>query len=158
MRALARGPALLTLALAGLAGCAVYYPAGPPVRHAVIVEPPRLVVIAGSDIRYCGECDDDVFFYLDTWYAYREGLWYRCPTWGGSWVVVETGRLPAAFIRVPPDRFRYPVGRYHPAHDHHPDMDTWPARAGGDGNAAPDRGRGQGRGRGRGHAWGRQGD
>lgn len=113
------------------AGCTVYSPGyPPPIRPQVVVAGPRLVVIAGSDIRYCLECDEDVFFYLDWWYVYRFGAWYRCGAWGGPWVVVERGVLPAAFIRVPPGRFKRRWSAYHPAHDHHPDLDAWPVQPG----------------------------
>ncbi len=108
--------------LAGLAGCTMYYPVhrAPP-RPVVIVAPaPRLVVIAGSDIRYCEECDEDVFFYMDVWWVYRYGGWYRCRTWGDPWLAVELGTLPPAFSRVPPGHFRHRWGKHHPAHDHHP--------------------------------------
>lgn len=114
-------------AMLATAGCTVYSPMHPPPPRPVVmaVAAPRLVVIAGSDIRYCDGCDEDIFFYLDSWYVYRYGGWYRCATWGAPWVVVERGRLPAAFIRVPPGQFKRRWGRHHPAHDHHPDLDRW---------------------------------
>lgn len=133
----------LLLLSAGLTGC---------VLHARTEVPaPRLVVVVGTDLRYCEACDDDVFFYSDYWWAYRSDGWYRRPSWSAPWVVVELGRLPAAFIEVPPARFRHRYGQWHPAHDHHPARDHWtpaasPAREDGrrqDGDAAPGRGEGR---------------
>ncbi len=93
----------------------------------VTIGVPRLVVVLDTGVRYCEECDEDVFFYGGIWYVYRRGGWYFCNRWGGPWVIVRPGRLPAAFIRVPPGRFRYRWGghQYHPAHDHHPKLDHW---------------------------------
>ncbi len=119
------------LLLAGLTGCAMQFRghAHAP-RPIVVVDPgPRLVVVVGTDLRYCDECDDDVFFYSDFWYAYRSGGWYRCSSWGAPWVVVEMGRLPAVFIEVPPARFKHRHGPRHPAHDHHPGRDHWASDA-----------------------------
>lgn len=109
-----------------LTGCTVYVHEPPPFRAPVLVaEPPRLVLIAGTGIRYCPELDDDVFFCEDRWFAWRVGVWYVAPVYSGPWVVVERGRLPAAFLEVPPERFKHRPERFHPAHEHHPDLDDW---------------------------------
>lgn len=111
--------------LAGLSGCALYVPSRPTSRAVVVASGPQLVIIAGTDLRYCDGCDEDVFFYSDFWWVYRSEGWYRRSTWGAPWIVVEQGVLPAEFIRVPPARFKHRYGPDHPAHAHHPDLDTW---------------------------------
>lgn len=91
----------------------------------VVLGAPRLVVVLDTGVRYCDDCDEDVFFYGNVWYVYRSGGWYRRGAWGAPWVYVRQGRLPAVFLKVPPGRFKHRYGRYHPAHEHHPQLDTW---------------------------------
>jgi hypothetical protein len=130
----------------------VYVPVGPvhrvPPAGMVVVEP-RLVLIEGLDVRYCPDLDDDVFFYGGVWYTYRSGGWYWCGHYGEPWIFVERGRLPAVFIQVPPGQFKHRYSAYHPAHEHHPDLDTWGGGNDKDRGRGGNRGRGNGRGRGR---------
>ncbi len=118
------------LVLAGLAG--VF---GAPGRAAagvtVSIALPQLIVVAGTDVRYCDDCDEDVFFHRNVWYVYRSGGWYRRSAWGDSWTIVRIGYLPDAFMQVPPGRFKHRYGdrRWHPGHHHHPKMDTWHERS-----------------------------
>jgi len=138
--------------LAGLvlAGCTMYVPVARvrPMRPpGMVVEEPRLAVIAGLDIWYCPELDDDVFFYDNLWFVYRPGGWYYCRRYGDPWIFLQQGRLPERFIRIPPEDFKHVYGRYHPAHDHHPDQDHWVIE--------DERGRGREGNRGRGNGWGR---
>lgn len=110
---------------------------------------PRLVAMEGFDIRYCPDCDEDVFFYLGVWYVYRSGGWYWCSRYGDRWVLVEHDRLPAVFIKVPPGHFKHRFDEHHPAHAYFPREDTWGQDNQGGGGKGKGKGRGKGRGRGR---------
>lgn len=116
----------LSVAMILACGASIAPPDGRAAEVAVVIGPvPRLIVVIGTPVSYCETCDDDVFFYDGAWYSYRLGVWYMCRSWGAPWVLLERGRLPTVFLRVPPGRFRHRFGPYHPAHDHHPKLDHW---------------------------------
>mgnify|MGYP001570401688 CR=1 FL=1 len=108
-----------------LAGCDLYVadtPGHSRTRSVVSYSGPRLVLVVGTSIEYAPEEDDDIFFYRDQWYAYREGVWFRSSIQTGPWLVVRTGRLPRAFAQIPPGNFKHRRGNYHPVHEHHPGL------------------------------------
>lgn len=118
--------------LAGLAGV-MFAPTPAAADVTVTVSLPRLVMVVGTEVRYCDDCNEDVFFFGNVWYVYRSGGWYRRAAWGDSWMQVRLGSLPDAFMRVPPGRFKHRYGNraWHPGRQHHPKLDTWNGRSSG---------------------------
>jgi hypothetical protein len=56
-------------------------------------------------------CDDDMFRCGDSWWAMREGRWYRARTWRGPFVFVQEREVPRSIWLVPERRWkRHPHG------------------------------------------------
>lgn len=113
------------LALLSLTSCAVYVHDRPGFghrTHVVGVSGPRLVLVAGTSIKYCPDEDEDIFFYGGRWYIFRGGVWLYGARHTGPWKAVRRGGLPRAFVNVPPGHFRHHKGSWHPARDHHPGL------------------------------------
>ncbi len=105
-------------ALLAASGCTTMVSSGPPRRrhppgrargwgHAN----PRLVVIAGTGVRYVADIDDDIFIHGGLWYRFSGGVWFRCGTWGGGWARISAP--PVAFHRIPPKHVKHRVIRGH---------------------------------------------
>ena len=102
------GPALLLAVL--LAGAPVLETAadvrlnvnlGPP--PIVVVQPPAMVLVPGSDVYFVPDVAYDVFFYNGFWWSPRGERWYRARAYNGPWRVVPRRAIPPPVIRVPRD-------------------------------------------------------
>ena len=111
--------------LLAASGCTTMVSSGPPRRRRPHGRArgwgqpnPRLVVIAGTNIQYVADVDDDIFVYGGLWYRYYGGAWFRCRTWGGGWTRISAA--PVAFRKIPPKHVKYRVIKGHKPPKHHP--------------------------------------
>lgn len=67
--------------------------------------PPPLVVVQPG-VQVVEDNDEEVFF-VDNYYWVRRGPnWYRARDHRGGWAVVESPRVPATIVRLPPGQYR----------------------------------------------------
>jgi len=103
---------LMLAAALVLTGCYVYPDPYGPSGHVVVTGPPRVAVGVGGI--YYADGYDDVFYYNGWWYYVDGPYWYRCSTWGSTWVYVASP--PRVFLSIPPSHPRYSVVLRHPLH------------------------------------------
>jgi hypothetical protein len=63
----------------------------------VFVETPTLVEIDGG-VWVVRDCDRPVYFVDDTYWVYRDDVWYRSRSYDGGWVVVEVTVVPTVIV------------------------------------------------------------
>lgn len=51
--------------------------------------------------------DYDCFRYGRYYWVFREGYWYRSPSWRGRFVVVHPRYVPTVFYQVPPSHWKH---------------------------------------------------
>jgi hypothetical protein len=51
--------------------------------------------------------DNDCFRYGGYYWVFREGYWYRSPSWRRRFVVVQPRYVPAVFYQVPPKHWKH---------------------------------------------------
>jgi hypothetical protein len=54
-----------------------------------------------------GVGDNDCFRYGGYYWVFREGYWYRSPSWRGRFAVVHPRYVPTMFYRLPPARWKH---------------------------------------------------
>ncbi len=80
--------------------------------------PPQFVLRARPhEQRYPGERvyvvddpgfgDNDCFRYGGYYWVFRDGYWYRSPSWRSRFVVVHPSHVPTVFYQVPPTRWKH---------------------------------------------------
>jgi hypothetical protein len=58
-----------------------------------------------------GVGDNDCFRYGGYYWVFRDGYWYRSPSWRSRFRVVHPRYVPSVFYRMPPARWKHrPVG------------------------------------------------
>jgi hypothetical protein len=76
-------------------GCAVHARAVGQVQAAPVVftEQPVLVTVEPG-LLVVRDSDYPVYFVDDTYWVYRDDVWYRSPSYDGGWIVAETSVVP----------------------------------------------------------------
>lgn len=92
---LACGIALIGASTALNFGCAVHARVvsrvqAPPV---VFTEPPVLVTVEPG-VMVVRDSDYPVYFVDDSYWVYRDDVWYRSPSYDGGWIVADTSVVP----------------------------------------------------------------
>jgi hypothetical protein len=73
-------------------------------------EPPRMAPVPRSHAYFAPDIDVDIIFYHGYWYRPHAGRWYRADSYDGSWVYLESPRVPRAVIALPHGYRRIPPG------------------------------------------------
>jgi hypothetical protein len=82
----------------------------PPAPHLVFRSQPRLRLIPGQRIYVVddpGVGDNDCFRYGGYYWVFRDGYWYRAPSWRSRFVVVDPRYVPTVFYHVPPAHWKH---------------------------------------------------
>jgi hypothetical protein len=94
----------------------------------VFEEPPDVVVVpSGSAYVYMVPDSPGLYFYNNFWYRFYEDHWYRSRIYNGSWVYLDTRRVPRFILDVPPDYYNSLAPGYYRIHygDLHRNWRTW---------------------------------
>lgn len=94
----------------------------------VFEEPPDVVVVpSGSAYVYMVPDSPGLYFYNNFWYRFHEGHWFRSGIYNGSWVYLDTRRVPRFVLDVPPDYYSSLPSGYYRIHygDLHRNWRTW---------------------------------
>lgn len=67
----------------------------------VFITPPRLGFYVGVDIPY------DIFYISGRYYLWQDNYWYRAPSYGGPWTVVNHRNLPPGLRKHNLERIHY---------------------------------------------------
>ncbi|WP_238379007.1 hypothetical protein [Geobacter metallireducens] len=67
----------------------------------LFIAPPRLGFYVGVDIPY------DIFYISGRYYLWQDNYWYRAPSYGGPWTVVNHRNLPPGLRKHKLERIRY---------------------------------------------------
>ena len=82
----------------------------PPAPHFVFRARPHEQFVRGQRIYVVddpGVGDYDCFRYGGYYWVFREGYWYRSPSWRGRFVVVHPRYVPTVFYQVPPAHWKH---------------------------------------------------
>ena len=82
----------------------------PPAPHFVFRARPREHYYSDTRVYVVedpGFGDNDCFRYGGYYWVFREGYWYRSPSWRGRFMVVHPRYVPSVFYRMPPSRWKH---------------------------------------------------
>lgn len=82
----------------------------PPAPHMVFRVRPHERFYPGEGVYLVddpGVGDYDCFRYGGYYWVFRDGYWYRAPSWRGRFMVVHPRYVPAVFYRMPPTRWKH---------------------------------------------------
>lgn len=81
-------------------------------RH-LFVEPPTVRSFPGESMVVVNDsrvAAFDCFRYQGFYWAFRDGFWYRAPSWRGPFAAYDPRRVPAVFYLMPADRWKHRPG------------------------------------------------
>lgn len=85
-------------------------------RH-LFVEPPTVRSFPGESVVVVNDsraADLDCFRYQGFYWAFRDGFWYRAPSWRGPFAAFDPRRVPMVFYQMPADRWKHRPGELSP--------------------------------------------
>lgn len=90
-------------------------------------QPDVVVVPSGSAYVYMVPDTPGLYFYNNYWYRFYDDHWYRSSIYNGSWVYIQTHRVPRFVMDVPPDYYLNLPPGYNRIHygDLHRNWRTW---------------------------------
>jgi hypothetical protein len=92
-------------------GFSVGITSAPPPPRLVYVEEPAVLLVPGTNVYVVESAGVDVFRYGGSWYAQRDGYWYRASRYDGPYAVVDVRRVPTQVLTVPAKHWkRHPHG------------------------------------------------
>jgi len=78
----------------------------PPPPRIVVADSPQLIAVPKTPVYVVGNTNYDVFRYGGSYYCYSSGFWYRAPSYGGPYVVVDVRSVPQPILVVPAQHWK----------------------------------------------------
>jgi hypothetical protein len=78
------------------------------VRPPVLVAPPRVVIVPGTQVYTVPSASFNVFVYGGQYYSYHHGTWFHAPRHGAEWTPVAVTHVPQPVLAVPAKHWKTP--------------------------------------------------
>ena len=77
----------------------------------VLVSPPRIVIVPGTQVYTVPTASYNVFVYGGQYYSFHHGTWFHAPRHGAAWTAVGIHAVPAPVRAVPAKHWKIPPGQ-----------------------------------------------
>ncbi len=81
----------------------------------MLVSPPRVLIVPGTQVYTVPSASYNVFVYSGHYYSFHHGSWFHAARHGAAWTPVALHAVPAPVRAVPAKHWKIPPG--HPDHE-----------------------------------------